>query len=147
LRRCGSSCQPYIFKRALAALFRIGHCVLLYLPSLRPVSEVQKPESEIWDVRHSPQGEQIGNADDAGFAGWAWMEYPLWVISGHRRAHQGWPLYLSIAAAASLLKESALCHKRTLVVGLCSQLGTTSNRDQSIVIEVDGMARIIQNSR
>src|SRR5262245_59587234 len=42
-------------------------------------------EFELWDVSHSPQGEQIGNTDDAGFAptehGWPWMS--AMVRGGH----------------------------------------------------------------
>ena len=51
----------------VGGLFGIGHYTLLFLPLCLPVSELQQPKSEIWDVGPRPQGEQIDNPDVAGF--------------------------------------------------------------------------------
>ena len=61
------SCGDTGARDSQAALFGIGHYTLLFLPLCLPVSELQQPESEIWDEGPRPQGEQIDNPDVAGF--------------------------------------------------------------------------------
>jgi len=72
---------------------QLASCTLLFLPLCLPVSELQQPESEIWDEGPRPQGEQIDNPDVAGFR------------ANRTRLGFSWPYEADITASRIVCQE------------------------------------------